>query len=108
MPSKTLIATAEVMTELSEASELGVEFHDREGDAAHSIRVDLARVNARVKQLAADQSADIGRRLERDGVKILRGRGRLARADRGRAVGPARRRDAARTARRRRSRPTRS
>jgi dihydrolipoamide dehydrogenase len=34
-------------------------------------------VNARVKQLAADQSADIARRLERDGVTIVRGRGRL-------------------------------
>ena len=78
VPSKTLIATAEVMTELAEASELGVNFHDREGDAATNIRVDLARVNARVKQLAADQSADIGRRLERDGVKVLQGRGRLA------------------------------
>ena len=78
VPSKTLIATAEVMSELAGAAELGVEFHDQEGDAAHSIRVDLARVNARVKQLAADQSADIARRLERDGVRIVRGRGRLA------------------------------
>src|SRR5689334_25030509 len=59
VPSKTLIATAEVMTELSEAAELGVNFHDHEGDAATNIRVDLARVNTRVKQLAADQSADI-------------------------------------------------
>lgn len=77
VPSKTLIATAEVMSELSGAAELGVSFLDNEGDAAESIRVDLARVNARVKQLAADQSADIGRRLERDGVRLVRGRGRL-------------------------------
>ena len=41
------------------AAELGVAFHDPEGDAATAIRVDLARVNARVKALAADQSADI-------------------------------------------------
>ena len=80
VPSKTLIATAEVMTELSEAAELGVNFHDREGDAATNIRVDLARVNARVKQLATDQSEDIGRRLERDGVTLVQGRGRLAAA----------------------------
>lgn len=77
VPSKTLIATAEVMTELSEAAELGLDFHDDEGDAARRIRVDLARVNDRVKKLAADQSADIARRLERDGVRIVRGRGRL-------------------------------
>lgn len=78
VPSKTLIATAELMTEVAESSELGIDFADHEGDAATTIRVDLARVNARVKQLAADQSADIAARLDRDGVRVLRGRGRLA------------------------------
>jgi dihydrolipoamide dehydrogenase len=34
-------------------------------------------VNARVKQLARDQSHDIGRRLEQEGVRVVRGRGRL-------------------------------
>ncbi|CAM3618029.1 NAD(P)H-quinone dehydrogenase [Nocardioides zeicaulis] len=77
VPSKTLIATAELMTEMSTAQELGVNFHDHQGDAATSITVDLARVNARVKQLAADQSADIAARLERDGVRVVTGRGRL-------------------------------
>ncbi len=77
VPSKTLIATAEVMTDLAGAAELGVNFRDSEGDAATSIQVDLARVNARVKQLASDQSADIARRLEREGVRVVRGRGRL-------------------------------
>ena len=82
VPSKTLIATAEVMSELADASELGVVFHDAEGDAATGIRVDLATVNARVKRLATDQSSDIERRLTRDGVTVLRGRGRLAGPDR--------------------------
>lgn len=77
VPSKTLIATAEVMSELTGAAELGVNFLDNEGDAATAIRVDLATVNARVKQLATDQSSDIERRLTRDGVTILKGRGRL-------------------------------
>ena len=77
VPSKTLIATAELMTDLAAASELGVNFRDNSGDAATSISVDLARVNARVKQLAADQSADIAARLDRDGVRVVRGRGRL-------------------------------
>lgn len=82
VPSKTLIATAEVMSELSASAELGVNFQDSEGDAATAIRVDLAKVNARVKQLASDQSGDIGRRLTRDGVTVLKGRGSLAGADR--------------------------
>ncbi|MEP9361797.1 NAD(P)H-quinone dehydrogenase [Nocardioides sp. CN2-186] len=82
VPSKTLIATAEVMSELSEAAELGVNFQDSEGDAATAIRVDLGRVNTRVKQLASDQSTDIGRRLTRDGVTLIEGRGSLAGPDR--------------------------
>jgi dihydrolipoamide dehydrogenase len=77
VPSKTLIATAELMTDLAVAPELGLSFEDREGDAAHQVVVDLARVNQRVKNLAADQSADIGRRLEREDVRVVRGRGRL-------------------------------
>ncbi len=77
VPSKTLIATAELMTDMSTAQELGVNFHDHQGDAATAISVDLARVNARVKQLAADQSHDIAARLERDGVRVVTGRGRL-------------------------------
>ena len=78
VPSKTLIATAELMSEVSESAELGIDFADHEGDTATTIRVDLGKVNARVKQLAADQSSDIAARLDRDGVRVLRGRGRLA------------------------------
>ncbi len=77
VPSKTLIATAELMTDMSTAQELGVNFHDHRGDAATAISVDLACVNARVKQLAADQSSDIAARLDRDGVRVVTGRGRL-------------------------------
>ncbi|KQZ75284.1 MULTISPECIES: NAD(P)H-quinone dehydrogenase [unclassified Nocardioides] len=77
VPSKTLIATAEVMTEVADAAELGVTFLDSEGDVASKVKVDLAKVNARVLRLAADQSADIARRLEREGVKVVSGRGRL-------------------------------
>ena len=77
VPSKTLIATAEVMTEVAEAGELGITMRDKEGDAASGIAVDLARVNTRVKALAADQSRDIARRIDRDGVQVVQGRGRL-------------------------------
>jgi NAD(P)H dehydrogenase (quinone) len=81
VPSKTLIATAELMTDMAGAAELGVAFHDAEGDAATGIQVDLERVNKRVKALAADQSSDISRRLEKEGVQVVRGRGRLDGAD---------------------------
>ena len=77
VPSKTLIATAELMTDLADAPELGVSFEDKQGDAAHHVVVDLLRVNERVKKLAADQSADIGRRLARESVRVVAGRGRL-------------------------------
>lgn len=77
VPSKTLIATAELMGEMADAAELGVNFHDSEGDTATTIRVDLGRVNARVKRLAAEQSSDISRRLSQENVTVVAGRGRL-------------------------------
>jgi len=88
VPSKTLIATAELMTEVEEAAELGVRFTGGAGAAADepgveeievdgSVVVDLARVNTRVKGLALAQSSDIERRLVRDGVRVVPGRGRL-------------------------------
>jgi len=77
VPSKTLIATAELMTDVAGSAELGVRYTDHEGDEAVRLEVDLARVNKRVMQLAADQSADIGRRLDKEGVEVVTGRGRL-------------------------------
>ena len=82
VPSKTLIATADLMTEMGGGPELGIAFHDHEGDAATGVQVDLARVNERVLALAHDQSEDIAQRLDRDGVSVVHGRGRLASADR--------------------------
>ncbi|RYE77462.1 MAG: NAD(P)H-quinone dehydrogenase, partial [Myxococcales bacterium] len=58
--------------EVGRATELGVNIGD------DGVSVDLGRLNRRVLQLAADQSTDIGVRLERDGVKVIRGRGRIA------------------------------
>ncbi|HEV8526827.1 MAG TPA: NAD(P)H-quinone dehydrogenase [Actinomycetes bacterium] len=79
VPSKTLIATAEVATLASESGELGVVLGGLSpgADQATPVGVDIAAVNARVKRLASAQSADIAARLERDGVRILRGSGRL-------------------------------
>jgi NAD(P)H dehydrogenase (quinone) len=77
VPSKTLIATAEVMTDMASAAALGVTVTDAHGDPASSVIIDLLRVNTRVKKLAADQSADIAARLQREGVRVVQGRGRL-------------------------------
>jgi NAD(P)H dehydrogenase (quinone) len=86
VPSKTLIATAEVMTEMAGAAELGINFHDAAGDAATTIKVDLAKVNRRVKALAEAQSEDIEGRLTRRGIRIVRGIGRLGKDAGGRAT----------------------
>ncbi|HSK54449.1 MAG TPA: NAD(P)H-quinone dehydrogenase [Jiangellales bacterium] len=81
VPSKTLVATAEVMTETEAASELGVVVGEAtDPDAVVRVRLDL--VNARVKALAEAQSRDIAERLDREGVRVLRGTGRLVPGER--------------------------
>lgn len=76
VPSKTLIATADVMTTLEDAPELGVRV---DGGGPRCVTgVDLARVNARVKSLAAKQSEDIAEGLAKAGVAVISGTGRLA------------------------------
>jgi NAD(P)H dehydrogenase (quinone) len=78
VPSKTLIATAEVMSEVLDSAELGLRFGSSgQGTADSQVHVDLAAVNARVLDLAARQSTDITQRLERENVSIVVGRGRL-------------------------------
>ncbi|GAA3627548.1 NAD(P)H-quinone dehydrogenase [Microlunatus ginsengisoli] len=78
VPSKTLIATAEVMTGVRESNELGIRFGARgDSDAENAVHVDLAAVNGRVLDLADRQSGDIASRLASQGVRIVRGRGRL-------------------------------
>jgi dihydrolipoamide dehydrogenase len=81
VPSKTLIATSDLMTEVAGATELGVRLTDHEGDEATTVSVDLGKVNRRVKKLAADQSADIAQRLAKEDVEVFSGRGELAGAD---------------------------
>lgn len=77
VPSKTLIATAEWMTIAARAPELGIRsVGDR--DEAGPFAVDLGRVNERVRELAAAQSADIRARLESVGVQVVAGHARLA------------------------------
>ena len=81
VPSKTLIATADWMTIADRAADLGIRLPVDTAKAAHPARrrhmVDLDAVNNRVMALAAAQSADIHSRLEREGVRVLLGQGRL-------------------------------
>lgn len=91
VPSKTLIATAEVMQLVDDSVELGVRFPgghesgdggghgdgDRRRRGTAAVTVDLGRVNRRVVSLAAAQSKDITARLEREGVRLLAGSARL-------------------------------
>ncbi|WP_148571072.1 NAD(P)H-quinone dehydrogenase [Nocardioides caldifontis] len=82
VPSKTLIATAEVMTTFEVASELGIDLSCNDPDAEVAPVVDLGAVNRRVLDLARAQSADIAQRLTREGVRVLQARGRLDGAQR--------------------------
>ncbi|GAA2628726.1 NAD(P)H-quinone dehydrogenase [Streptomyces axinellae] len=81
VPSKTLIATAEVMTNFdSSYEELGIRVEDTThdpDDPARVVGVDLGRVNRRVKRLALAQSHDITASVTRAGGRVMRGRGRL-------------------------------
>ena len=79
VPSKTFIASAGVRVELRRGDELGVQV-DR-----HAAPVDLPLVNNRVKNLALAQSADVRARLEREGIRIIRGTSRFARQTAGAA-----------------------
>jgi pyruvate/2-oxoglutarate dehydrogenase complex dihydrolipoamide dehydrogenase (E3) component len=70
VPSKTLIATSDLLTEVSGASELGVE-------VPSSVRADLAAVDARVLDLALAQSQDIAHRLDASDVTTIAGEARI-------------------------------
>ncbi len=83
VPSKTLIATAEVMTDVRQSADLGLRFGPLDqGDIDAGVRVHLPAVNQRVLDLAKRQSADIAERLLRENVHLVAGRGRLDGPDR--------------------------
>jgi dihydrolipoamide dehydrogenase len=77
VPSKTLIAAAEVMAKIRGAEELGLNLVDDERSLDAAVGVDLARVHSRIRGLARAQSVDITERLRAEGVRILSGTGRL-------------------------------
>lgn len=78
VPSKTLIATADLMTRVGEAGELGVKFDVDGGDFVPVMRADLKHINDRLMGLARQQSRDITSGLEQhQNIRILLGSGRL-------------------------------
>ncbi len=81
VPSKALISTADFMGRFFLAAGYGVRLAEppQPGQVASA---DLAVVNQRVLELAQAQSDDIAARLERDGIQVVRGVGRLDGAQR--------------------------
>ncbi len=75
VPSKTLIASADARQRFGRAQELALSLEGSQEGAP--VSVDLAKVNARLLDLAQEQSQDIKRTLERKGVKVIEGRGKL-------------------------------
>ncbi|HEX9765478.1 MAG TPA: NAD(P)H-quinone dehydrogenase [Nitriliruptorales bacterium] len=76
VPSKALIVAAEAMGWVTTADDLGV----RLPEAGHLDRsfVDYPAVAGRTLTLGTDQSADIEKRVEAAGVRIVRGRGTIS------------------------------
>ncbi|MBX7269167.1 NAD(P)H-quinone dehydrogenase [Micromonospora sp. Llam7] len=72
VPSKTFIASSEVVTGYRDTEVFGVH-----SDGLEAVTVDAGTVNERVKRLALAQSADIHTKLLKAGVTFVSGRARL-------------------------------
>ena len=71
VPSKTLIASTGVRTDLRRAPALGYDIHIEDA------KISLPQIHDRVKTLAASQSADIAEQLRSQGVRLINGRAEL-------------------------------
>lgn len=80
VPSKTLIASADTIHRFHEVQDLGVHIAGgpQHGAQIDGLGADLATINARLLQLAATQSRDIRRGLEKEGIQVLDGLGTIA------------------------------
>ncbi|MEU7995682.1 NAD(P)H-quinone dehydrogenase [Micromonospora sp. NPDC049060] len=72
VPSKTFIASSEVVTGYRDTEEFGVD-----SDGLEAVTVDAGAVHERVKRLALAQSADIHAKLVKAGVTFVSGTARL-------------------------------
>ncbi len=71
VPSKTLIASTGLRTELRRATRLGFDIHIDDAEIC------LAEIHQRIKTLATEQSVDIAAQLLSMGVELIAGRGEL-------------------------------
>jgi NAD(P)H dehydrogenase (quinone) len=74
VPSKTLIESSVTMTSLGRSAALGLQLEDGKNP---SLSVDAPALNARIKALAAAQSNDIAEHVAAEGVRVIKGCGRL-------------------------------
>ncbi|WKU04142.1 NAD(P)H-quinone dehydrogenase [Micromonospora sp. HUAS LYJ1] len=72
VPSKTFIASSEVVTGYRDTEEFGIH-----SDGLEAVTVDARAVHARVKRLALAQSADIHTKLIKAGVTFVAGTARI-------------------------------
>ncbi|MEV4724014.1 NAD(P)H-quinone dehydrogenase [Micromonospora humida] len=72
VPSKTFIASSEVVTGYRDTDEFGIH-----SDGLEAVTVDARAVHARVKRLALAQSADIHAKLIKAGVTFVAGTARM-------------------------------
>jgi dihydrolipoamide dehydrogenase len=72
VPSKTFIASSEIVTGYRDTEEFGVH-----SDGLEAITVDATAVHARVKRLASAQSRDIQTKLVKAGVTLVHGTARM-------------------------------
>ncbi len=72
VPSKTFIASSEVVTGYRDTEEFGIH-----SDGLEAITVDASAVHGRVKRLALAQSRDIQAKLIKAGVTLIHGTARL-------------------------------
>ncbi|MDG4767885.1 NAD(P)H-quinone dehydrogenase [Solwaraspora sp. WMMD406] len=72
VPSKTFIASSEVVTGYRDTEEFGIH-----SDGLEAVTVDAAAVHDRVKRLALAQSADVHNKLVKAGVTFVAGTARL-------------------------------
>jgi NAD(P)H dehydrogenase (quinone) len=82
VPSKALIVSAEAMGWMQSAHRLGVRMRSTaaggEADLASGTEVDMAAVMQRVQGLAHDQSADVTKKVQASGVRVVEGEARLS------------------------------
>lgn len=71
VPSKAFIAATGVRTDMRRADDMGLrpDFSSR--------KIDFTAVNERVQRLAQNQSDDVRAQMDREGITVLQGRGRL-------------------------------